>query len=185
MKVKWKVILIMVLLITALIASYNIPRRDLRSLSQVAGIALDINGETMVATFELFDPAIDQPIGTERSVISAEGRSITDCLEQIKRVHNAELYLNDAAVLILNSDHLLDEVFSFYSKLSNDHMDLPVFYVNDQSAAEIFEGSGEVISTKLADSAESIDRLQTVRDLMNGEKETVYVQGRGTYEILP
>ena len=184
MRVKDKTVLIVMLLIAAVVLSFYIPRRDLRSISQVSGIALDANGATINATFELYTPEINQPIGSKRTVISADGASIQQCLDQIKRVHDTELYVEDASVLIVNSDELLDEILSFYSKLSNDHMDLPIFYVKNQRAAEIFEGAGEVISTKLADSAESLDCLQTIRDLMNGEKEKVYVRGCGGYEIL-
>ena len=184
MKVKCKSTLILLCLVMAFVASFYIPRRDLRSITQVAGIALDATGATIKATFELYDAEVDQPIGSKRAIVSSEGGSIQHCLNRIKQVYGKELYIENASVLIINSDDVLDEVFDFYSKQSNNHMNLPVFYVENQYAYEIFEGEGEVISTSLADSAESLGCMQSIRDLMNGEKEKVFVRGSGNYEIL-
>ena len=183
MRANTKYVSIAVLLVLSLVASFGIPRRDLHSMAQVAGIALDKVDDSITATFELYKPISDQPIGSQHIVVDAQGKSIADCIKRLKQVYSMELYLNNASVLILSSEQLVDDVIAFYSLLVNDHMDLPVFFAEEQ-AADFFEGSKEVMSTHLADSAKRVSRIQTVRDLMNGSGQKVFVRGRGDYEIL-
>ena len=137
MRINIKAVLIGIFLIFAVIGALFLPRRDLRKLAQVAGIALDIADDKIVAAFELYVPAVDQPIGSERSVVYGTGETLEECVDSVKRRFGAELYLNDASVLILGSERLNDAVRSYYSVLAHDHMDLPVFYAYHQSAAEI------------------------------------------------
>ena len=184
MRVNIKAVLIGVLLSLAVIGALFLPRRDLRSLAQVAGIALDLEDEKIVATFELYVPAVDRPIGTERKVVYGTGETFEECVNSVKKRFGAELYLNDALVLILGSEQLNNEVCSYYSVFAHDHMDLPIFYSYRQKASEIFEGEGAVISTELAASAEKLQDFQTIRDLMNDEGTRVWVRGRGAYEIV-
>ncbi len=184
MKINVKSVIIAGFLIVAIIGSFFIPRRDLHSIAQVAGIALDRSGDRICATFELFDPVLDKPIGTQRKVVFAEGTTMNACIDAAKHHSSAELYLNDASVLILGDGVPMDLVFDYYSSLAHDHMDLPIFYAHEQSASEIFKGEGKILSTELAKSAEKLDRLHTIRDFMNGEGQKVYVQGSGSYEII-
>ena len=96
------------LLIIALIGSFEIPRRDLRATGQVAGIALDKEGDQIKATFELYAPAVDEPIGKERKVVISTGSSLEECILNAKRVQGETLFVNDAAVLIIPRHYYAD-----------------------------------------------------------------------------
>ncbi len=176
-----------VLLVAAVIGSFSLPRRDLRSIAQVAGIALDQENGMLRATFELYVPVLEKSIGTQRETVSALGGSLEECVENIRKVRGEELFTDDAAVLILSSeqdDYLVEKVLEHYRQLKNDQMELPVFFAFGQSAASIFEGEGAVISTELAESGEKLSAIQTVKDLMNGAGERVLIRGEGGYEII-
>ncbi|MBQ7936495.1 MAG: hypothetical protein IJ333_09180 [Clostridia bacterium] len=175
------------LLIIALIGSFEIPRRDLRATGQVAGIALDKENGQIKATFELYVPAADEPIGKTRKVVVSTGESLEECIANARRVQGETLFVNDAAALVIGSaDHsyLLEKAMDYFRLLKNDHMDLPVFFAFGQSAGAIFEGEGVVLSTGLAESAKSMDKLQTVKNLMNGIGERILIKGEGAYEII-
>ncbi len=179
---------IMVLLIFAICGSFAIPRRDLRAIGQVAGFALDEEDGTLKATFELYDPSLDEPIGRSRRIIVSEGNSIEECIENARLTVGENLFVNDASVLVLSSKNhsfLVQKTIEHYQLLKNDQMDLPVFFAFGQDAGEIFDGEGAVLSADLAKSGKLLNKVQTIRDLMNGKGNRVLIRGEGEYEIIP
>lgn len=180
-------ILIAAFLIAAVACSFSLPRRDLRATGQVAGIALDEKDGKLLATFELYDPGIDQPIGRSCEIVESEGEDLEECIKNASRSIGKELYLEDAAVLILNGDdveRLINEMLNFYRTLKNEQMDLPVFFVKNQQAKDVFSSKGKILSTQIAKSAELLKKRHTVRDFMNGEGTDVWLKGEGSYEIV-
>lgn len=178
---------ITVLLITAVACSLGIPRRELQSTAQVAGIALDEVDGTLCASFELYVPALDEPIGSKRQTVVTSGNTLQECIDRAQLSGGESLFSDDASVLILghgNESFLLERVFEHYCFLKNDQMDLPVFFALDQYAGDIFSGEGVVLSGELAESAKAVEQLQTVRDLMNGTGKRVWIRGEGCYEIV-
>ncbi len=173
-------------LVIAIFCSFFLPRRDVRTIGQVAGFALDEKNETIHATFELYSPSVDQPIGKERQVLASEGKDIEECLKEIERKSGKKLYIDDAEVLILGGQQgeLMEKVLDYYKAFSHDNMDLPVFFAQNQEAGKIFEGKGEILSTEISQSAKNLKKRQTVRDLMNGTGERILIKGEGSYEIV-
>lgn len=184
MRIQTKVIAIS-LLILALFSSSRIPRRNLRSTAQVAGIALDQGEDGLIATFEIYEAKADETIGTKRKTAVGRGKSLDECIGNILYTEGDELFINDASVLVIgseNSEAILEEALKYYRKGAHNHMDLPVFFSKGRAGA-LFEGEGEVISMALAASAEQLDKTQTIKDLLNDAGERVYVEGYGGYEI--
>ena len=129
MKVFYRYTAMILLLVVAAGGSFWVPRRNLRGIGQVAGIALDRQEDCIRATFELYAPAVDEPIGKNRQTVTATGASLEECIQNARLVSGWELFIDDALVLILGSkDHtfLLPKVLAYYSSFKNDHMDLPV-----------------------------------------------------------
>lgn len=175
------------LLAAAIVGSFALPRRDLRATGQVAGIALDEKDGLIQATFELYSPELDEPIGRSRRIVTATGVSLEECFSAARLTQGENLFADDAAALIISSEKhafLLEKAMEYYCLLKNDQMSLPVFFAFGQEAGEIFAGEGAVISTELAESGKSLGKLQTVRDLMNGTGERVLIRGEGSYEII-
>ncbi|MBQ4093288.1 MAG: hypothetical protein IJC82_08275, partial [Firmicutes bacterium] len=106
-----RAILIITCVVLAFIGSYDIPRRELRSLGQVAGIALDEDGGRIKATFELYDPVVDEPIGRRCYCVVSEGDSIKECIENVSLSSGKKIYADDALVLLLEdgSEFLLQK----------------------------------------------------------------------------
>lgn len=178
---------ITLLLIGAIVGSFAIPRRDLRATGQVAGIALDEEGGLLKATFELYSPTLDEPIGRNRETVISTGSDLAECIENARLSRGESLFTDDAAVLVISSeDHtfLLQKVFEHYRLLKNDQMDLPVFFAFGQQAGVIFSGEGAVLSGALAKSGKLLNKVQTIRDLMNGKGERILIKGEGNYEII-
>lgn len=175
------------LLVLALVGAAEIPRHNMRLTAQVAGIALDESNGQLKATFELYDTAMDQPIGKKRQVVTATGETIEQCLTNARTSYGKDLFIQDAAALIIDGRHhstILEQIFLYYSQYKNDQMALSVFFTLGQPAGELFEGEGEVVSMSLAASARNMKRVQTVKDLMNGTGQRVVVRGKGSYEIV-
>ncbi len=187
MIIRWYRVLAVVFIIIAILGSFEIPRRNLRSTSQVAGMAMDWEGEQIKTTFELYVPSADAPFGSKRKTVVGSGDTLEECIENVSLTHGEFLFVNDASALIISSNHhtdLLREALSYFSLLKNDHMDLPVFFAFGQKASAVFEGEGAVISTELAASAKHLNRIQTVKNLMNGVGKRVLIRGEGSYEII-
>lgn len=175
------------LLAVAIFCSFGIPRRELRSTAQVAGIALDEENGRLYATFELYSPALDEPIGTKRQTVSTDGTSLQECIDRAQRVGGESLFADDASVLIIgngNEQLMMQKVTDHYGKLKNDRMDLPLFFAADQRASQIFAGDGAVLSGELSESAEALNQVQTLRDWFNGTGQRVWITGEGSYEII-
>ena len=175
-----------VLLILSVIFSFSIPRRDLRSTEQVAGIALDMEEGKIRATFEFYKAEPQKPIGSEKEVVSTVGGSLTECIDSAFRTFGKELFAADAAALLINGkdrEPLLKEALAYYARFSHDQMDLPVFFTQGKAGA-VFGESGAVLSDSLVESAKKIHRVQTIRDLMNQKGSPVWIRGEGRYEIL-
>ena len=175
------------LLLMAVVCSFGIPRRELRATAQVAGIALDEENGRIYATFELYSPALDAPIGSERQTVKTCGTNLQECIDRAQLVGGESLFADDAAVLIVGSGNetlMIEKIKTHYRQLKNDRMDLPVFFTLDQSASSIFEGEGAVLSGELAESANAVGQVQTVRDLMNATGQRVRIKGEGSYEII-
>lgn len=173
------------LLLAAILFSYQIPRRDLRATAQVAGIALDQGEDGLVATFEIYSADMDETIGAKREIEVSKGKSLEECIGNILYTKGKELFVNDASVLILggsNSEALLEEALEYYRLLAHNHMDLAVFFAKGK-ASDIFSGEGGVVSMELEESARRLKCTQTIKDLMNEEGERVYLKGEGEYEI--
>lgn len=173
-------------LVVAISCSFFLPRRDVRTIGQVAGYALDEKNGMIYATFELYSPSVDQPIGKERQVLTSMGKTIKACVKEMERKCGKKIYIDDAEVLILGGDRgsLMEQVLDYYKKFSNDHMDLPIFFAQKQEAGMIFKGKGEILSTQISQSAKNLKKRQTVRDLMNGTGEKMFIKGEGSYEII-
>lgn len=174
------------LLFFAAILSIWLPRRDLRTTAQVAGIALDQGEEGLIATFEIYRADMDRTIGSARETVVGYGSSLDDCLKDALRRFGKELFINDASVLIIGlnqREELLKKAVEYYSVLSQDHMDLPVVF-SVGHAGTFFEGEGAVVSPKIADSLQILDKRQTVKDLMNHRGDRIYmIQKEDGYEI--
>ncbi len=180
-------ILTAVFLILAVIGSFSIPRRDLKKTGQVAGIALDKENGQLRATFELFVPAVDDVIGAKRKTIVGYGNTLEECILNVQTRGGDALFVSDAAALLIDGrsdSSILPMVFDYFCLLKHNHMDLPVFFTFGQSAGEIFEGEGTVLSTAMVESAKTMKKVQTVKNLMNNVGERVLVCGRGSYEII-
>lgn len=180
-------VLLGVFLIVAMVGSFFLPRRDLRSTGQVAGIALDEANGIIQATFELYDPSVDQPIGSSCELVSSKGADLEECVKNASKSTGKELYLEDVEVLIMNgkdSNALLDAMEKYYSVFKNEQMDLPVVFAKNQSAKRIFSSKGKILSTQIAKSVELMKKRHTVRDWLNGEGEYVWIKGEGSYEIV-
>lgn len=180
-------ILTAVFLLIAVVGSLFLPRRDLKKTAQVAGIALDEENGQIRATFELYVPAVDDVIGMKRKTVVGYGDTLEECIENVRFRSGDTLFVNDAAALVIEgrSDaFLMPRVFEYFRLLKNNHMDLSVFFAFGQSAGEVFEGEGAVLSTALAQSSKSINRVQTVKNLMNSIGERVFIRGKGGYEII-
>ncbi len=173
-------------LILGVICSFFLPRRDLRTIGQVAGFALDEKNGMLHATFELYSPSVDQTIGKERQVLTSSGKDIEECVNEIERKSGKKLYIDDAEVLILSGDQggMIEQVLEYYKEFSHDNMDLPVFFAQNQESGKIFEGKGKILSTEISQSAKNLKKRHTVRDLMNGTGERVFIKGEGSYEII-
>ena len=187
MIIRWYRLLAVVFIIIAVFGSFELPRRNLRSTSQVAGMAMDWENGQIKTTFELYVPSADAPFGSKRRAVVGRGVTLEECIKNVSLTHGEFLFVNDASVLIISSEHhtdLLREALSYFSLLKNDHMDLPVFFAFGQKAAKIYEGEGAVISTELAASAEHLKQVQTVKNLMNGVGDRVLIRGEGGYEII-
>lgn len=183
---KYRNTILALLLSAAVLCSFWIPRRALRTTAQVAGIALDQGDDGLIATFELYSADADETIGSKREIAVGYGDTLEACMEDALHRQGKTLFVNDASVLILgaeNADGLLRAALNYYSALSHDHMDLPVFFAKG-TAASLFEGEGEVLSVKIEASAKGLGRRQTVKDLMNGRGVRVLLKEReGGYEI--
>ena len=178
---------IVIALISALIASFFLPRRELRITAQVSGIAIDRNGDNIVATFELFEPGVDQSYGDERSVVASSGKTFEKCIENARLTMGKELYIDDASVLIIGDkefDYLLKEVLDYYKTYNHDNMSIPLFRAKSQMASKIFDGKGKILSTEIAESARLIDEQVTIKDVYNGVEPDVFIKGAGGYEIV-
>ncbi len=176
-----------VFLAAAVIGSFFLPRRDLRATGQVAGIALDEENGKIRAAFELYVPSVDQPIGQSSEVVYSEGKDIEECVKNASRTTGKELYLDDSEALILNGGDgafLIEKTLDYFRILKNDQMDIPIFFVKDQKAKDVFSSKGKILSTQIAKSAELLKKRHTVRDFMNGEGAYVWIKGEGTYEII-
>lgn len=176
-----------VLLAAAVASSFFLPRREPRSIGQVAGVALDRTEQGVRATFELYDPSLEEPIGKKRRTVVTEGADFQDCIDQAVRKEGERLYTDDLFALILSGEEdafLLDIVLDHYRLLKNDHMALPVFFTLGQQAGAVFDGEGAVLSMDLAESGKRLKKIQTVRDLMNGAGTRVVIRGEGSYEIV-
>lgn len=179
--------LIEIFLVGAMICAIFLPRRDLRSTAQVAGIALDYEDGNIAATFEIYSPSSDQPIGAAKEVVHSKGETLEECVNNASRSIGKRLYLNDVSVLLLSeerSNDLMESMMAFYSEFNNDNMDLPILFAKDQRAGAIFECKGKVLSNEISKSAEIMKKRITVRDFLNGNKETVWIKGEGSYEIV-
>ena len=177
----------LLLLIGAVAFAFGLPRRDLRSTAQVSGIALDEQDGRLIATFELYVPSTEDPIGSKRETVTTVGSDLRECMERTRLIGGEALFTDNASALILgsgNEDVLLQALFNHYRELKNDQMSLPVFFTLDQSGGQIFEGEGAVLSNELAESAKAVGMVQTVRDLMNGVGSRVRIRGEGSYEII-
>lgn len=175
------------LLAVAIFCSFGIPRRELRSIAQVAGIALDEENGRLHATFELYSPVLDEPIGTKRQTVSIEGSSLKECIDGARRVGGESLFTDDISVVIIGRGDerlIMQKVADHYRQLKNDRMDLPMFFAADQSASQIFAGDGAVLSGELSESAKALNRVQTLRDWFNGTGQRVWIKGEGSYEII-
>lgn len=171
----------------AVIASFSLPRREVKTIAQVAGIALDRSGENIKATFEVFEPSVDQPYGKERSVVTSIGKKLKDCIEDARRSIGKELYVDDVAVLIIahkDEEFLLTEIKRYYRKFNQDYMDLPLVQVENQTAAEVFDGKGKILSAEIAESMLLLGKRSTIKDLFNDVKPDVFITGVGKYEII-
>lgn len=180
-------ILSAVFLLVAIIGSFAIPRRNLRTTGQVAGIALDWEEEQIKASFELYVPALDETIGKESKTVVGYGSSLEECIVNATRTNGDDLFVNDASALIVAGEYdeyLLNHVFEYFCSLKNTHMDLPVFFTLGQNAEQIFAEEGSVISISLAASAKSLKQTQTLKNLMNGVGKRILIEGKGGYEII-
>ena len=180
-------VFILFLILAAAISSFSIPRREIKRIAQVAGIALDKDGEEITATFELFEPSVDQPYGNERGVVSAKGETLKECVENARLSIGKELYLDDALVLIMAKEDekaLSGEIKRYYKEISCDYMDLPLAQTKNQKAGDIFKGKGKILSIEIAESIRLLGKESTVKDLFNGEKTDVFLSGVGAYEIV-
>ena len=187
MIIRWYRLLAPVLIVLAAWGAIEIPRRNLKSTAQVAGIALDWEEENIKTTFELYEPSEEENFGQKRKIIVSRGKTLQQCIDQAKILSGKELFVSDAAALIISNDHhsaLLSVVFEYYKELKNDHMDLPVFFAFGQPADAIFKGEGAVVSDDLVSSARQSKQVQTVKNLMNGVGERVLIKGEGDYEII-
>lgn len=174
-----------VFMLLALGFSVQIPRRDVHHLAQVAGIALDYEEGGIKATFELYEPSVDQPIGTERRVVASYGESLRDCIEEAEKLQGKELYVSNASVLILGEERrLLEEVLSYFCEFTNNRTDLPIFVALNQQAGALFAGEGEVLSSQIDAASRHSGVRQTVLDLLNGEQPQVYLRGKGGFELV-
>ena len=182
-----KYMAVAVFLVAAVLGSFSIPRRELRSTGQVAGIALDEVEGKLRATFELYAPSLDEPIGKRRATVVTLGESLQECMDRAQLSGGESLFADDISALILSGaedQFLLQKVYEHYRLLKNDQMDLPVFFTFGQDAGRVFEGEGAVLSGELAESAKAMHKLQTIRDLVNGSGERVLIRGEGCYEII-
>lgn len=183
---KFRFTAILLLFIAAAAGSFTIPRRDLRATAQVAGLALDAKAGMLQATFELYSPESDETIGTRKEVVVTEGATLEECIDNARLVYGKTLFASDAAALIIGKNSrelLLSAVLDYYRLLAHDQMDLPVFFA-EGTAGAVLQGEGPVVSTQLAQSGKALNRVQTIRDLMNGTGEQVRITGEGRYEIL-
>lgn len=174
-------------IIAAIIASISLPRRELQRIAQVAGIAIDGKEGEIVATFELFEPSVDQPYGKERTATTSRGETLEECIENARLSIGKELYVDDISILIVGDEEvefLLAEVKRYYSRYKQDHMDLPLIRAKNQKAAEVFQGKGKILSTEIAESLRFLGKRPTIKDLFNGVQPDVYIKGVGNYEII-
>lgn len=175
------------LILAAIIASLFLPRRELQTIAQVGGIAIDSKGEKMNVTFEVFEPSVDQPYGKERSIVKTMGKTLEECIENASSSIGKELYVDDAAVLIIgdkDADDLLQEIKRYYREYKQDHIDLLLIKAQNQTAAEIFEGKGKILSTEIAKSMRLMGKSSTIKNLLNGVEPDVFIKGVGEYEII-
>ncbi len=180
-------IIMAVLLIISVVASDEIPRRSLRQTAQVSGIALDRQGDQIKATFELYDPAVDDPIGEKQKTVFGVGESIEACIIDASKRQGGELFIDDASALIIEGENrmfIVSRILEYYRELKHDHMDLKVFVAENQRAEAVFEGAKSVISAGLSKSAENLNAILTVKDLMNNQNNWVKIKGEGSYEIV-
>lgn len=174
-------------IIAAIIASVSLPRRELQTIAQVAGIAIDGKEGKILATFELFEPSVDQPYGKERATTTSQGETLEECIDNARVSIGKELYVDDISILIIGDkevEFLLAEVKRYYSKYKQDHMDLPLIIAKNQKAAAIFSGKGKILSTEIAESLQLLGKRSTIKDLFNGVQPDIYIKGEGKYEII-
>lgn len=171
----------------AIALSFFLPRRNLRTVAQVAGYSIDEIDEVLSVTFEVYVPLPDQPIGEMNSLVTVRGKSIEECIQSAKRIGGKELYISNASILIIGEDDdgsIGREVVRFYKKFRNNNMDLAVVYAKNQTAEAVFNRKGKILSTEIAESVEMLNIRQTVRDLMNKDEKRVWIVGDGNYEIV-
>ena len=174
-------------IVAAIIASVFLPRRELRTIAQVSGIAIDRKDDLMSITFELFEPSMEQPYGEERTIVNSMGKTIEECIKNASLSIGKELYVDDAAVLIIGDkgiDAILNEVKRYYKEYKQDHMDLPLIRARNQTAAEIFKGKGKILSIEIAESMRLMGKRTTIKELLNGVEPDIFIKGEGKYEII-
>ena len=174
-------------IIAAMIASIFLPRRELRTIAQVSGIAMDSKEGELNVSFEVFEPSVEQPYGRERSIVKTQGKTLEECIDNARLSMGKVLYVDDAAVLIIGDKDLnilLQEIKRYYSEYKQDHMDLPIIRVRNQMAAEVFEGKGKILSTEIAESVRLMGKRSTIKDLLNGVEPDTFIKGVGRYEII-
>lgn len=178
---------IVLFVFAAVIASFSLPRRELKTIAQVAGVAMDSKNGTILATFELFEPSVDQPYGKERSTTTSQGKTLEECIDNARLSIGKELYVDDISIMIIGEkdvDFLLAEVERYYCKFKQDHMDLVLIRAKNQKAADVFKGKGKILSTEIAESVRLLGKRSTIKELFNGVQPDVYIKGEGNYEII-
>ncbi len=172
------------LLIGALISTIGIPYYNSHKLIQVAGIALHMEEGDLVAEFELFQPDPENYLGKQKETVRSSGKDLEECIQNLAKTYGKELFLKDAAVLILaerDLEQLVPIVEAYYAKLKNNRMDLPVFFWLEEEK-EVFD-EDKVISLDIADGARMLHYNYTLNDLINQKGEPVYLKGEEGYEI--
>ncbi len=181
---KGRLILGILCLIGALLATVRIPYYNSHNLIQVAGIALRMEGRELTAEFELFEPDFENYLGKTKLTVQAKGNDLEDCIQNLSRTYGKELFLRDTAVLILaerDRETLKPLVEEFFRKFKNFHWNLPVFYWKNPQESVFSGDKGK--SLDIAKSAKMLKMTYTLNDWLNQKGEPVYITGGEGYEI--
>ncbi len=181
---KGRLILGILCIVVALIGTVWIPYYNSHGFIQVSGIALRMKGETIAVEFELFEPDFENYLGKTKSIVQASGDSLENCIENLSHTYGKELFLRDAAVLIISErdlETLTPYVEEFFSKRENQHGNLPVFLWENPQENGFF--GDQVNSLDIARSARMLKRTYTLTDWLNQKGNPVYIKGGEGYEI--